>query len=255
MMIDWWTLGIQTVNVVILIWLLGHFFWRPVAAMIEQRRAETQQILTEAEAKRGQAAAALAGIEQTRAGFAREREAILAAARQAAEETRTERLDEAAREAASLEAAAKVAIEKQKDAAEKAWAERASRLAVEIAKRLAARLDGSAVQAAFLEWLLEEIQALPDPVRLTVAANGVELEAICATPIEPANQARYRELIGKAFGARPEITFKVDPTLIAGLELHGPHLVVSNSWRADLSKILAELTHDKRSWRDGGRVA
>jgi len=29
MTIDWWTLGIQTVNVVILIWLLERFFWRP----------------------------------------------------------------------------------------------------------------------------------------------------------------------------------------------------------------------------------
>ena len=34
MTIDWWTLGIQAVNVVILVWLLGRFFWRPVAAMI-----------------------------------------------------------------------------------------------------------------------------------------------------------------------------------------------------------------------------
>ena len=42
MTIDWWTLGIQTVNVIILIWLLGRFFWRPVAAMIEQRRAAAQ---------------------------------------------------------------------------------------------------------------------------------------------------------------------------------------------------------------------
>lgn len=247
MTIDWWTLGIQTINVVILMWLLGRFFWRPVAAMIEQRRAKAQQILTEAEAKRSQAAAELAEIEQTHAGFAQEREAILAAAHQAAEQTRTERLDEAATEATLLIAAAKDAIEREKDAVEKAWAERASRLAVEIAKRLAARLDGSAVQAAFLEWLLKEIRALPDPMRQTMAANGAKLEAICATPIEPANQARYRELIGKAFGAHPEIAFKVDPTLIAGLELHGPHLVVSNSWRADLTKILAELTHDKRS--------
>ncbi|WP_020176298.1 hypothetical protein [Methyloferula stellata] len=247
MTIDWWTLGIQTINVIILMWLLGRFFWRPVAAMIEQRRTEAQQILTEAESKRSQAAAALAGIEQTRAGFVQEREAILAAAHQAAEQTRTERLDQAAKEAASLEAAAKAAIEKEKDAAEKAWAERASRLAVEIAERLAARLDGPAVQAAFLDWLLKEIQALPEPVRQTMVGNGVELEAICATPIEPANQARYRELIGKAFGAHPEIVFKVDPTLIAGLELHGPHLVVSNSWRSDLTKILAELMHDKRS--------
>ena len=141
---------------------------------------------------------------------------------------------------------AKAAIEKEKAEVDKAWAERASRLAVEIAERLVARLDGPAVRAAFLDWLLAEIRTLPDPVRQAVAANGVTLEAISATPLEPADQQRYRELIGEAFGAHPQITFKADPALIAGLELHGPHLVVSNSWRADLTRILADLTHDKR---------
>src|SRR5450432_3984776 len=107
MTIDWWTLGIQTVNVLILVWLLGRFFWRPVAAMIEQRRA----------AARGQATAALAEIERTRAGFAQEREAILAAAHDAAERAREARLAEAAKEAASLEAAARGAMAKEKEAA------------------------------------------------------------------------------------------------------------------------------------------
>ena len=55
MTIHWWTLGIQAVNVVILIWLLGRFFWRPFATMIEQRRTAAQQILAEAETKRRQA--------------------------------------------------------------------------------------------------------------------------------------------------------------------------------------------------------
>ena len=81
MTIDWWTIGIQTVNVVILMWLLGKFFWRPVAGMIDQRRIAAQKTLAEADAKRGAAIAALADIEKTRAGFAREREAILGAAR------------------------------------------------------------------------------------------------------------------------------------------------------------------------------
>ena len=152
----------------------------------------------------------------------------------------------AAKEASSLEAAAKAAIEREKAEVDKAWAERASRLAVEIAEHLVARLDGPAVRAAFLDLLLAEIRTLPDPVRQAVAANGVTLEAISATPLEPADQQRYRELIGEAFGAHPQIAFKADPALIAGLELHGPHLVVSNSWRADLTQILADLTHDKR---------
>ena len=102
MTINWWTLGLQTVNVVILIWLLGRFFWRPVAAMIEQRRAAAQRILAEAEAKHNQATAAFADIERTRAGFAGEREAILAAAHEAAERARAARLEEVEKQAASL---------------------------------------------------------------------------------------------------------------------------------------------------------
>ncbi len=241
MAIDWWTLGIQTVNVIILVWLLARFFWGPVAAMIEQRRVSAQRILADAETKRSQAAVALAEIERTRAGFGKERGAIVAAAHEAAEQARTALLASAAREAAALEASARAAIERERESAEKAWTERASRLAVEIAGRLVARLDGPAVSTAFLDWLLHEIRILPDPVRNAVAAKGVALEAISAIPVDPVEQERYRGLICEAFGGRPEVTFKADPTLIAGLELRGPHLVVSNSWRADLAKILAEL--------------
>ena len=246
MTIDWWTIGIQTVNVVILMWLLGKFFWRPVAGMIDQRRTAAQTTLAEADAKRGAAIAALADIEKTRAGFTREREAILGAARDDVKRAHTACLDKAATEAAALEAAAKARIEKEGTAANKAWAEHASHLAVDIAQRLAARLDGPAVRAAFLDWLLKEIRDLPEPARQTAAANGANLEVVSATVLDPADRGRYRGLIGVAFGAQPEIAFKTDPALIIGLELRGPHLSVSNSWRADLSKILAELLHDNQ---------
>lgn len=247
MTIDWWTLGIQAVNVIILVWLLAWFFWRPIAAMIEQRRITAQHILTEAETKRSLATDALAEIERTRAGFEREREAIVAAAHKTAEQMRTVLLASAANEVAMLEASAKATIEKEQVAANAAWAEQANLLAVEIAGRLVGRLGGTAVSAAFLDWLLREIRMLPAPVRNAVATNGFILDAISATTIEPGDQERYRILIGEAFGARPQISFKVDPALIAGLELHGPHLVIANSWRADLNKIRADLANDERS--------
>jgi F-type H+-transporting ATPase subunit b len=245
MTIDWWTLGIQTVNVVILVWLLRRFFWRPVASMIEQRRTTAQQILADAEAKRDQATAALAEIEKTRAGFSQEREAILAAAHDATEAARTARLSETEREVAAMTAAATAAIEKDRDAADKAWAERASRLAVDIAGRLAARLEGAAVRSAFLDWLLTEIRTLPDTVR-QAASNGAVLEAVSATPLDPADQENCRKLIGEAFGAQPKVAFRADPTLIAGLELHGRDFLVGNSWRSDLTRILTDITHDGR---------
>lgn len=247
MTIDWWTLGIQTVNVLILVWLLARFFWRPVAAMIEQRRAAAQKTLAEAEAKRKEATEVLAGIERTRAGFDKEREAIIAAAHQTAERASRELLAAAAKEAAALSVSATAAITKERDAVAAAWTERANRLAVDIASRLAARLDGPIVSAVFLDWLLQEIRALPDSVRGAMAAESVVLDAISAQPIDPADQERYQKSIREAFGAHPQIAFKVDTALIAGLELRGPHFVVNNSWRADLNKILADLAHDNHT--------
>ncbi len=245
MTINWWTLGIQAVNVVILIGLLGHFFWRPIAVMIEQRRAATQKALAEAQAKRTEANAVLAEIERTRAGFAGEREAILDAARKDADRAREARLGDAEKEAQALRDAAQAAIAKDRKATDDAWADRAGRLAVDIARRLAGRLDGAAVRAAFLDWLLSEVRALPEAARIA-AAEGGALEAVTAAPLEKAEQERCATAIAAALGVDATIVFKSDEALIAGLELRGPHLVVANSWRADLASILAELAHDER---------
>jgi F-type H+-transporting ATPase subunit b len=237
MTIDWWTLGIQTVNVAILVWLLQRFFWRPVAAMIEQRRDATRRTMADAEAAMAQATTALAEIDQSRAGFAKERDAILAAARAEAATTRTALLADARQQAASVEAAAKAAIDQANAAAAEGGTERSARLAIAIAAQLAARLDGTVVRAAFLDWLVQEITTQSG----TVMTNGATLEVVSATVLDPEEQERTRQRIVKALGGDPPIEFRTDPALIAGLELHSPHLLVSNSWRADLERILAGL--------------
>ncbi len=243
MTINWWTLGIQTVNVVVLVWLLQRFFWRPVSAMIEQRRTAVQGAVSDAQAGRAKAATALADIARTRAGFAAEHDKIVGDAHKAAEAAGAASASEAAKQAASLLAAAKVEIGHQRHDAEAAWAGHASELAVDIAGRLATRLDSAAIRATFLDWLVEAIGKLPAQERLDAVAHGASLEARSATALDPADQEHAGALIGQAFGACPPIAFKVDPTLIAGLELHGDHLSVGNSWRADLAAILAGLSH------------
>ena len=242
MKIDWWTLGLQTVNVIVLVWLLAKFFWRPLAAMIEQRRATAQQLLDDAAAKRTEATTALAAIAKTRAGFAQERDSILAAAHAAAEKAHAARLAQATQEAAALQTAARAAMAAERSAAETAQHAQSSQLAVDIAKRLAARLDGAAVRAAFLDWLLAELRALPAHTR-AAAANGDALQMVSATPLTPAEQDQARTAVAAALGTQRAITFSADPALIAGLELRGAHLSVTNSWRADLARIRAELPH------------
>jgi F-type H+-transporting ATPase subunit b len=243
MTIDWWTLGLQTVNIAILVWLLQRFFWKPVAGMIAERRATAQKDLADARVARDQAQAELAEIARTRAGFAAEHDQILAEARAEAERLRVAKSAEATQQAAELVAAARAAIVKDQEAEPRAWKSRSADLAVEIAKRLAMRLDGPAVRQAFLDWSIAAIRALPEATRK--AASAAPLEATSATPLDAQEQKRVKQLIGEAFGAPVALVFKTDPGLIAGLEIRSDHLVVSNSWRADLARILAELAHDQ----------
>jgi F-type H+-transporting ATPase subunit b len=245
MTIDWWTLGIQTVNILVLVWLLKRFFWAPIAAMIEERRAVTQHTLADAKAKRDQAAAAVADAAKTRAGFANERAGIIADAHKAADQARTARLDEATKEATAMAATAQAKIVQEKAASDKVWHDTSSHLAVDIAQRLAARLDGKTVRAAFLDSLVASVRALPQQTRLDMAANGAAMTAVSATPLEEGEQLQARTAIDAAFGGHPAITFAADPALIAGLELRAPHLAVKNSWQADLGQILTELAHEQ----------
>ena len=243
MKIDWWTLGFQAVNVVVLIWLLQRFFWRPVAAMIEQRRGATKKTLADAKEAGDKAAAALADVAKTRAGFAHEHDKILADAQAEADSARKATLDAATKEAAEHTAAAKASLATEHDAEQAAWSDRASQLAVRIAGRLAARLQSGAVDTAFLVWLLSSIRALPESTRQAAAAEAGGIAVVSAHPLEPDEQTRYQGLIAEAFAAKPKLTFKADPALIAGIELHAPHFILSNSWQADLAEISKDLKH------------
>jgi F-type H+-transporting ATPase subunit b len=241
MTIDWWTLGFQTVNVAVLIWLLGHFFWKPVAAMIEARRAATRKLTDDAAAAQTKATAALAGVETTRAGFAQERETILAEAHKTADATGGALLAKAKVDARSLEAEAKARIAKEGKAQESAWAELSTALAIDVAGRLASRLKGDAVQTCFLNWLLDGIRTLPEPARKAAGATGTKLELTTATTLDAAARMSCSEAIAEALGGDPQIAFRTDAGLIAGYELHGEHLIVSSSWRADLATIQADV--------------
>ena len=60
MTIDFWGLGLQAVNVLILVWLLSRVFWRPVAAAIARRQETTEKVIKAAKATQAKADAALA---------------------------------------------------------------------------------------------------------------------------------------------------------------------------------------------------
>ncbi|MDX2485692.1 MAG: F0F1 ATP synthase subunit delta [Pseudodonghicola sp.] len=241
MTIDWWGLGLQAVNVLILVWLLGRVFWQPVAGAIARRQEMAQAMLDEGKTAQAKAEAALQDVTTTRAGMAQERENILAEARATAEAAKKVALTEAQAKADTLMAAAKTMIARETETARKENAALASELSVDIAEKLLDRLNTPLVQSAFLAQLVEAIKGMSAPDRAALVKTTADLSLVTATDLAEAEKTRIGHEVAEALGGTPKLQFVTDPDLIAGLELRSAHFVLKNSWRADLERILKEL--------------
>jgi F-type H+-transporting ATPase subunit b len=239
MSFDPWTLGFQAVNVLVLVWLLQRFFWKPVAAAIAARQDAAATLLDDAKADRSAAKVALDAIADTRAGLSAEADALLTAARQDADTARDAVLATARAEADSLHDTAKAARVRAAEALKSSAMADAQGLALIIAGRLLARLPPAATDAAFLGWLVDGITALSDAER--TALSGAPLDVISATQQDSASQDQIEQAITATLGQPAALTFRTDPDLIAGHELHSPHFILRNSWAADLVRIKAAL--------------
>src|SRR6516164_9450905 len=102
MHLDWWTIGLQTINFGILVWLLHRFLYKPVLTMIDARKAEVRRQFDAAKDVEEKAKAQLAAVEAERAGMAAEREAALKAAVAQAQDMAEARRAQAERDARAL---------------------------------------------------------------------------------------------------------------------------------------------------------
>ncbi|RHZ94211.1 ATPase, partial [Cereibacter sphaeroides] len=105
MTFDWLTFAVQIANVLILLAILRHVLFRPVAAMIAERQRVLTASLGAAEAAEARAHAAEAEAASAAAETLRQRAALLEEARQEAETLRRRLLAEA-RDAAAATARA-----------------------------------------------------------------------------------------------------------------------------------------------------
>jgi F-type H+-transporting ATPase subunit b len=247
MHIDLWTLALQTVNVVVLIWLLSRFLYRPVADAIAARQAAAGKILAEAEQHLAAAQAQEAELKR-RTDAAKAAEAdVLAKAQAKAEDDRAALLRGADEDAAKLRAQARIDLQRETAAARKQLEGEAVSLAVAMTRTLLRRAPVPAVTEAMFADLRARLQALAPAERAKLIPAGAAVRATTADPLPPEAQARYTAGLREALPGVGAVAFTVDPELIAGFELAGPNLVVSNSWRADLAQVAGALAPAERS--------
>src|SRR5580698_8172580 len=104
MLIDWFTIGAQALNFLILVWLLKRFLYKPILNAIDEREKGIATQLAEADAKQAEAQKERDDFQHKNEAIDQERAALLRKATDEAHAERQRLLDEARKDVDSLRA-------------------------------------------------------------------------------------------------------------------------------------------------------
>lgn len=244
---SYWTIALQAVNFLILVWLLQRLLYRPVLAVIEKRRVIAERALAEAAEVKEKAEEARRSLERERAGFVVDRDALMEkAAAEAARECAIS-LEGARSQAQRLELQTRQQMERERAQFNETVIAEAAQLAIEIARRLLATSQPTNPIDPFLERVAATLAAMPPSDRDRLVLPGETLTLISAIPLDEAQRRACTTRVSTALGAPIALSFGEFADLIAGIELRFPRLILRHNWRDDLAAALKDLALHEQS--------
>jgi F-type H+-transporting ATPase subunit b len=240
--INWWTLALQTINVLVLVWLLSRFLYQPIVAAIAERQAAADKLLADAGAAQAAGTASAAKLKASTDAFAADTARRRAEMQAGADADRTRLLDQARQEVADLHKQAESAAVEERKQAGAALELQAATLAGQMAGKLLDRLPAAATTGAMFQALVDRLATLPDVDRGRLATGA--LTVVTPEPLGDPDRLRYGQALAAALPGLAAPDFTDEPGLIAGFELRNPYIVLRNSWRADLDELLHALQED-----------
>src|SRR3984957_5401080 len=104
MLIDWFTVGAQALNFIILVWLLKRFLYKPILNAVDAREKRIAAELADADAKKAEAQKERDEFQHKNEEFDQQRAALLVKATEEAKAERQRLLDDARKAADALSA-------------------------------------------------------------------------------------------------------------------------------------------------------
>lgn len=149
----------QFIILVVLIFVLGKFAWKPIVSALEAREEGIADALAAAENAKREMANLKTDNERLLKEARAERDAMIKEAREMKETIITEAKDEAQAQGAKMISQAKAAIESEKQAALNILKNQVSSLSIEIAEKLMKdQLENKEAQTKLVEKMLDEVK-------------------------------------------------------------------------------------------------
>jgi F-type H+-transporting ATPase subunit b len=223
MLIDWFTVGAQALNFLILVWLMKRFLYKPILHAIQEREKRIAAELADAATKKAEALKESDAFKHKNEEFDQQRSALLNKATEEAQAERQRLIDEARKEAEALSAKQLETLRQEAHTLHHDINRRAQKEVFAIARKALADLATTSLEERLGEVLTRHLREMDGPAKagLAQALKTDSAPALVRSAFDlPAEQrAALQKALNETFSTEIRIRFETSPELISGIEL------------------------------------
>ena len=223
MLIDWFTVGAQAVNFLILVWLMQHFLYKPILHAIAEREKRIATELANADKKKVEAQKENDEFKHKNEEFDQQRAALLTKATDEVKAERERLLDEARKAAAALSLKRQETLRNEEHNLHKAISLRTQQEVFAIARKALTDLATTSLEERLGEVFIRRLREIDSKAKagLSEALKTASAPALVRSAFDlPAEQrAAIQDALNKTFSAEIPVRFETVPALIGGIEL------------------------------------
>lgn len=223
MLIDWFTVGAQALNFLVLVWLMKRFLYKPILQAIDSREKKISAELAAAASQKAEAEKERAELQRKQASLDDQRATLMKEATDAAAAERT-RLLAAARQAAdALAGKRQDALRAEGKNLGQAIRRRTQEEVFAIARKALGDLATTSLEERLGEVFTRRLREMgaQDKARLAKAliANPEAAFVRSAFDLPEKERATIRNAVNETFSADIRLRFETAPGLVCGIEL------------------------------------
>jgi len=223
MLIDWFTVGAQALNFIILVWLMKHFLYQPILSAIDGREKKIAAELADAAAKTAEAAKDRAEFQEKSEAFDRQRAALLGKATDEANAERQRLLEAARASADEFSAKRQEKLRRDTVSLQQTLARRTQQEVFSVARKTLADLATAGLEERMVAVFTRRLGEMEGDARKTLesaiksATDPVIVRSAFELPAE--ERAKVQNAINDTFSADTHLRFETAPSLVSGIEL------------------------------------
>ncbi len=252
MLIDWFTVGAQALNFLILVWLMKRFLYKPILNAIDTREKRIAKELADADAQRTEAQKERDEFQHKNEEFDRQRAALWSKATDEAKAERQRLLDEARKAADALSAKRQETLRNDAQNLNQAIMRRTQDEVFAIARKALTDLATTSLEERLGEVFTRRLRELDGKAKASLgeALKTASDPALVRSAFDlPADQrATIQNALNETFSAEIRLRFETAPDLVSGIEFttNGQKVAWSIAdYLASLEKGVGELLKEK----------